>query len=57
MEILGGLHKRNYHKSHSVGLADAIVAARSESEVAELKTLNVKHYPMLKGITPAYQKQ
>jgi predicted nucleic acid-binding protein len=53
---LGGLHKRNYHKSHAVGLADAIMAATSESEVAELKTLNVKHYPMLKGITPAYQK-
>ena len=54
---LGGLHKRNYHKSHAVGLADAIMAATSESEGAELKTLNVKHYPMLKGITPAYQKQ
>ena len=53
---LGGLYKRDYHKSHAVGLADAILAATAESEGAELKTLNVKHYPMLKGLTPAYAK-
>lgn len=53
---LGGLYKRDYHKSHSVGLADAILAATSETEGAALKTLNVKHYPMLKGLAPAYTK-
>jgi predicted nucleic acid-binding protein len=52
----GGLQKREYAKSHSVGLADAILAATCESEGAELKTLNVKHYPMVKGLTPAYTK-
>ena len=42
--------------SHGVGLADAILAATAESEDAELKTLNRKHYPMLKGLRPAYMK-
>ncbi len=36
----GGLYKRNYGKSHGVGLADAILAATAEIENAELKTLN-----------------
>lgn len=52
----GGLYKRDYSKSHGVGLADAIMAATAESEKAELKTLNAKHYPMLKGLRPAYKK-
>ncbi|MFC1859716.1 type II toxin-antitoxin system VapC family toxin [Thermodesulfobacteriota bacterium] len=52
----GGLYKRDYGKSHGVGLADAILAATAESENAELKTLNTKHYPMLKGLKPAYNK-
>jgi predicted nucleic acid-binding protein len=52
----GGLYKRDYGKSHGVGLADAILAATAEAENAELKTLNTKHYPMLKGLKPAYNK-
>ncbi len=52
----GGLYKRDYGKSHGVGLADAILAATAEAENAELKTLNTKHYPMLKGLRPAYMK-
>lgn len=52
----GGLYKRDYGKSHGVGLADAILAATAESENAELKTLNTKHYPMLQGLGPAYTK-
>lgn len=51
---VGGLLKRDYGKSHGVGLADAILAATAEAENAELKTLNTKHYPMLKGLKPAY---
>lgn len=47
---------RDYGKSHGVGLADAIVAATAQIENAELKTLNTKHYPMLKGLQPAYVK-
>jgi predicted nucleic acid-binding protein len=52
----GGLYKSRFGKSHGVGLADAILAATAEAENAELKTLNTKHYPMLKGLTPAYKK-
>lgn len=52
----GGLYKRDYARSHGVGLAAAILAATADSENAELKTLNVKHYPMFKGLTPPYAK-
>jgi predicted nucleic acid-binding protein len=52
----GGLYRRDYGKSHGVGLADAILAATAEAENAELKTLNTKHYPMLKDLRPAYNK-
>lgn len=53
---IGGLFKRNFAKSHGVGLADAIVAATATADDADLKTLNVKHYPMIKGLAPAYKK-
>ncbi len=52
----GGLYKRHYGKSHGVGLADAILAATAEAENAELKTLNTKHYPMLRNLRPPYSK-
>ena len=52
----GGLYKRDFGKSHGVGLADAILAATAQKENAELKTLNAKHYPMIKGLKPAYKK-
>lgn len=53
---LGGLYKRDFGKSHGVGLADAILAATAEIEKAELKTLNVKHYPMFNALKPVYKK-
>ncbi len=58
MEIAkaGGIYKRDYAKSHGVGLADAILVATAEAENAELKTLNAKHYPMLRDLHPAYNK-
>ena len=52
----GGLYKRDYGKSHGIGLADAIIAATCDAENAALKTLNIKHYPMIKGLTPTYKK-
>ena len=52
----GGLFKQQYHKSHGVGLADAIIAATSVDSDATLKTLNTKHYPMLKGLKAPYSK-
>jgi hypothetical protein len=52
----GGLLKNEYAKSHGTGLADAIIAATALAENAALKTLNTKHYPMIKGLRPAYRK-
>ena len=52
----GGLYRRAYAKSHGIGLADAIVAASADAEGAELATLNIRHYPMFKGLRPAYPK-
>lgn len=52
----GGLFKQQFFKSHGVGLADAIIAATSIISDAELKTLNTKHYPMLKGLRVPYSK-
>ena len=54
--IKGGLYRRDYMKSHNVGLADAIIAATAELRQAELAALNKKHFPMLASITVAYQK-
>jgi predicted nucleic acid-binding protein len=52
----GGLYKRDYGKSHGVGLAGALIAATSKAEDAELKTLNIKYYPMIKGLMSAYNR-
>ena len=53
---LGGLYKRDYCRSHGVGIADAILAATATLADAEMKTLNVRHYPMLGNLEPAYRK-
>lgn len=53
----GGLFKRDYHKSYGIGLADALMAATAVAENAEFKTLNTKHYPMLKGLKAPYIKR
>lgn len=53
---IGGLYKRDFGKSHGVGLADAILAATAAAEKADLRTLNVKHYPMFSRLKPAYKK-
>ena len=52
----GGLYKRDFGESHGVGLADAILAATADAEKADLKTLNVKHFPMISRLEPAYKK-
>lgn len=49
-----GLYKRDYQKSHALGLADAILAATAIARKASLKTLAVRHYPMFKGLKSAY---
>ncbi len=54
--VLGGLYRRDYGKSHSVGLADALIAATAEKHNATLVTLNNKHFPMLANVIVPYQK-
>jgi len=52
-----GLYKRDYSKSHGMGLADAIIAATAVDRGAELKTFNVKHFPMLKNLKQPYERK
>lgn len=54
--VTGGLYRREYNRSHGVGLADAIIAATAESISASLVTLNKKHFPMCSKIIVPYQK-
>ena len=56
--VRGGLHRRDYFRSHGTGLVDACVAAQAERLSAELVTLNGKHFPMLAGdaINVPYRK-
>lgn len=53
---LAGEFKSFYGKSHGLGLADAVIAATCQMHHLELLTLNIKHYPMLKNLRPAYKK-
>lgn len=50
----GGLYRRDYGKSHGVGLADALIAATADAYHAQLVTLNKKHYPMLENVQVPY---
>ncbi len=52
----GGLYRRDYGRSHGVGLADALIAASAESCSATLVTLNRKHFPMLNRVVVPYIK-
>lgn len=52
----GGLFRRDYGKSHGVGLADALIAASAEELTLTVVTLNKKHYPMLKEVKVPYLK-
>jgi hypothetical protein len=53
---LAGLWKRDHGPSHGTGLADALIAATASKCGASLKTLNTKHFPMIRGLRPAYRK-
>jgi hypothetical protein len=54
---MGGLYKRDFQKSHNVGLADAVIAATARTHKAKLKTLNIKHFRMFKDLKPPYKKE
>lgn len=47
---------RQYRRSHSgIDTTDYLVAAAAMSIGARLITMNVRHYPMLDGLEPAYR--
>jgi len=52
----GGLLRRDFGKSHSTGLADALIAATAQETSARLVTLNIKHFPMLSDHLVPYTK-
>jgi predicted nucleic acid-binding protein len=54
----GGLLRRDYGRSHGVGLNDALIGATALEHDLQLLTLNVKHYPALdaKQVKRAYKK-
>ena len=54
--LKGGLYRRDYGKSHQVGLADALIAVSAESQQAILVTLNRKHFPMPANVIVPYLK-
>jgi predicted nucleic acid-binding protein len=54
--VEAGLFRRRFAKSHGIGLPDALIAATAVRESAQLVTLNVKHFPMLKDVLLPYQK-
>lgn len=46
---------RRYRRSHAaIGLGDYLIAATADVEGLELATLNVKHFPMFKGLRPPF---
>lgn len=48
-------HLRRYRRSHSgIDLVDYVVAATAELHDATLATLNVRHFPMFKGLRPPW---
>lgn len=53
----GGLLRRDFVKSHGVGLADAVIAATAQHHGAALCTLNVRHFPMIPNLKPAYSRE
>jgi len=51
-----GLFRRQYKPSHNPGLADCLIAATSIEHGIPLKTLNTKHFPMVKDVSAPYSK-
>lgn len=51
-----GQHLRRYRRSHrGIDLADYLIAATAEEAAAALSTLNVRHFPMLPSLQPAWE--
>jgi hypothetical protein len=57
--VRGGLLRRDFGRSHGVGLNDGLIAATAEVHGLRLASLNLKHYPMLAAelVFAPYQRQ
>ena len=51
---LAGFYRQIYFKSHHVGVVDAIIAATAEKNNAQIATLNIKDFPMIKNLSRPY---
>ena len=52
---LAGEFIRGYGPSHGTDPIDALIAATANVRRASLATLNLKHFPMFKGLTRPYE--
>lgn len=52
--VRDGLYRRDYGKTHGIGLADALIAATADDYELTLVTLNKKHFPMVKQLHVPY---
>lgn len=52
---LAGDYVRQYGPSHGVDPIDALIAATAKARGLELATLNLKHFPMIKGLKRPYE--
>jgi hypothetical protein len=53
----GGLIRQQYHPSHGIGLADALIAATALDREAQLVTFNRRHYPMVQQTMQPYARR
>lgn len=51
---IGGLHCRQYNRSHGVEIPDALIAATAQVHGARLVTRNIRHFPMLDDVLVPY---
>jgi predicted nucleic acid-binding protein len=56
LAVQGGLYRRDYSRSHNVGLADALIAATATQRQVLLVTLNRRHFPRLQDVLVPYHK-
>lgn len=52
---LAGDFLKRFGRSHAVDPLDALIAATAKSAELELATLNLKHFPMFKGLKRPYK--
>lgn len=51
---LAGSYVRDFGRSHAVDPIDALIAATASTKKLELATLNLKHFPMFRGLKRPY---